>query len=358
MFLQRFEEGLSGKYRGLNNGLGRLNKYIYNVQRKYYYLFGGLSNSGKTTLVDSILLNAIREAHQEGIQLDIFYYSYEIDRETKFSQWLSNHIYREYGITISPESIAMLGDNTLSAEQADLVRMVLPEMEAIFDKINFRFDPTNPTGIYKELFDFYDKTGKWEEEEYMSVEWDRNDNPVYTPKKRIVGYKSNDPERYVIVVLDHIALCKIERKFSLKENIDKMSEYAVWLRNMCSTTFMILQQFNQGLNSVERKKYNGEELVPQQNDFKDSGNPYQDCDVAIGIMNPHAMKTDSTKIFGYDLKSIKTNFRILNVIKNRKGRAQVVCGYYFNPKVAYFKDLDTFDKLSVENIRCINEGIL
>lgn len=360
MYTQRFEDGQAGKYKGLTNGLGRLNKFIYNVQRKWYYLFGGLSNSGKTTLVDSVLFNAIRDAEDNGVEIDVFYYSYEIDQETKFAQWMSNHIYRKHGLSFSPEAISGLGDNRLENYQYDLVKMELPELERVFNKIHFRFDPTNPTGIYKELFDFYSKTGEWEEESYRTTERDRYDNEIEVEKKRIVAYRHKNSNRYVIVVLDHIALCKLERKFTLKENIDKMSEYCVWLRNICSSTFFILQQFNQGMHSIERKKYNGEELVPQQNDFKDSGNPYQDCDTAIGIMNPHAVKTENTKVFGYDIgknpKSIKTNFRVLNIIKNRKGRAQVVCGYYFNPKTAYFKDLDIYDKLTDDDIRAINEG--
>jgi hypothetical protein len=356
MYSQRFEDGQAGKYQGLDNGLGRINKYIYNIQRKWYYLFGGLSNSGKTTLVDSMLLNAIRDAKEKGIELNIFYYSYEIDQETKFAQWMSNHIHRKYNITIAPEAIAGFGDNRLESYQAELVKMELPEVQEIFNSIYFRFDPTNPTGIYKELFDFYSRTGQWEEENYKTIEKDKYDNDVEVEKRRIVSYKSDNNERYVIVVIDHIALCKLERQYTLKQNIDKMSEYCVWLRNICSTTFMLLQQFNQGMHSIERKKYNGEELVPQQNDFKDSGNPYQDCDTAVGIMNPHAMKSAETKIFGYDIKSIRTNFRILNIIKNRKGRAQLVFGYYFNPKTAFFRDLPLYEELSVDDISKINLG--
>jgi replicative DNA helicase len=357
MYNQRFDDGQAGKYQGLDNGLGRINKYIYNVQRKWYYLFGGLSNSGKTTLVDSMLLNAIRDAKEKGIELNIFYYSYEIDAETKFAQWMSNHIHRKYNITIAPEAIAGLGDNRLEQYQAELVKMEIEEVESIFNSIHFRFDPTNPTGIYKELFDFYSKTGTWEEESYRTIEKDKYDNDIELEKRRIVSYTSDNAERYVIVVMDHIALCKLERQYSLKQNIDKMSEYCVWLRNICGTTFFILQQFNQGMHSIERKKYNGEELVPQQNDFKDSGNPYQDCDTAVGIMNPHAMKTEAGKIFGYDIKEkIKNNFRILNIMKNRKGRAQLVFAYYFNPKTASFKNLPKADELSDNDIRMINEG--
>lgn len=360
-FDKRFTEGQNGEYRGLDNGLGRINNHIYNVQKKWYYLIGGLSGTGKTTLVDSMLQAAIRNAEDEGIEIDIFYYSYEIDSETKFAQWLSNHVYAKHNIEIPPEKIAGLGNNILPSYQQDLVRLEIPYMEKIFNKINFRFDPTNPTGIYRELFDYYSSIGEWEWETYKSTDesgkLDSQGNPLEVSKTRIAGYKRKK-EGYTIVVLDHLALCKIENKYTLKENIDRISQYAVWLRNICGTTFFMLQQFNQGLNSIDRKKYNGEDLLPQQNDFKDSGNPFQDSDTALGIMNPHAMNTSSTKVVGYDLREIKRNFRLINIIKNRKGKAGVIEGYYFNPKTGHFKSLPDFGEISKDTIDKINNGNL
>lgn len=355
-YQHRFNDGQVGKYVGLNNGLGRINKHIYNLQRKWYYLIGGLSNSGKTKLVDSILQNAIFDAEAQGIEMNTFYYSYEIDAETKFAEWMSNYIFAKYNTEIPPEKIAGLGENRLESHQRDLVEMEIPHLEKVFNRINFRFDPTNPTGIYKELFEFYERTGKFEYEKYRTIEKDKYGNEHEVEKERIISYKHDDPSRYVVVVLDHIALCKQEMNYNLKQNIDKISEYFVWLRNICGTTFIVLQQFNQGLHSIDRKKYSGEDLMPQQNDFKDSGNPYQDSDTAIGIMNPLAMNSTSTKICGYDFTSILRNFRIINIIKNRKGRAQIMFGYYFNPKAGFFKNVPLPELLSEADVVKINDG--
>lgn len=359
-FLDRFERGQSGHYSGLDNGLGSINKYIYGVQRKWYYLIGGLSSTGKTVLVDSMLQAAIRDAEDKGIELDVFYYSYEIDAETKFAQWLSNHIYNKHNIVVSPEEIAGYGDYRLPNHLKELVKLEIPCLERIFNKINFRFDPTNPTGVYKELFDFYDKRGTWEKETYKSIDesgrLDANGNLIEITKERIIGYKDSNPQRYMIVVIDHIALTKSERKFSLKENIDKLSEYFIWLRNICGTTLMVLQQFNNGLNTVDRKKYSGEDLLPQQNDFKDSSNPFQDCDTALGIMNPHKMNSNSTIICGYSMEKIKRNFRIINIIKNRKGADCKVGGYYFNPSIGTFKKLPDPKSITDDICQLINNG--
>ena len=40
---QRIQDGRDGKYKGLDNGLKDINKYIFNILRGVYTLIGGLS---------------------------------------------------------------------------------------------------------------------------------------------------------------------------------------------------------------------------------------------------------------------------------------------------------------------------
>lgn len=42
-FEERIKEGLEGKFEGLSNGLDRINKYIFGIQKSCYTLIGGLS---------------------------------------------------------------------------------------------------------------------------------------------------------------------------------------------------------------------------------------------------------------------------------------------------------------------------
>lgn len=328
-FKKRIEDGLSGKFKGLANGFNRLNNYIYNTQRKTYTLIGGLSGSAKTTLVNYILLNNIEDADKNNIPIDIFYYSYEIDEETTKANWLSVLIYKKHKIIIPPEKIAGLGDNRLSKPEQELVNLMLPYLDNIFNRINFRFESNNPTGIRNELYDYSKKVGNFIHEEYIDHEGNK--------KQRLTGYKFNDPDRYVLVVMDHIALMKNERGFTLKENIDKYSEYCIFFRNICSFSFFNLQQFNQGLNSVDRSKHKGIDLSPQQNDFKDSSNPYTDADIVLGLMNP--WKMDMKECMGYDLEILKDYFRLIKVIKNRKGGDNKSLGVYFNAPAGSFHEL-------------------
>lgn len=244
-FEERVQAGLNGQYAGLSNGLGRINKYIFNVQRACYTLLGGLSGSAKTTLVDFIIINALEDAIAKGIPINIFYYCLEIDEMSKRANWLSVLIYRKYDIIISPEAIKGLGDNRLTEEQLQIVMDETPNLNLLFNKINWIFESTNPTGVYNTLWKHMESRGTFEKEAYKDEEG--------VVKYRIVRFLPNDPEEYNIAVGDHIALFKTERGYNLKQNLDKLSEYSIILRNLFKMTFFWLQQFNQGLIKIITK---------------------------------------------------------------------------------------------------------
>lgn len=195
MLRQRIEEGLEGKFKGLKNGLNRINQYIFGIQRKCYTLLGGSSGTYKTSLVDYMLLNAMKDAEEKGIEFNIFYYSFEIDKVTKMCNWLSSHIYQKYNVCIPPETIKGLGDNRLSDYEQQLVNTEIPYIDNLFNKINFTFSSVNPTGIYKTMWDYGCNTG--------SLIYDKIEG---REDLKIVGYKANNPEAYNLVIVDHIYL--------------------------------------------------------------------------------------------------------------------------------------------------------
>lgn len=352
-FKDRIKEGLDGKYQGLKNGLSRINKYLFYTQRACYYLIGGLSGSAKTTFLDFVLLNAIQDAEAKGMTINIFYYSYEIREEAKKANWMSVIIYNKYDRIIPPERIMGLGDERLSAEEQEIVNAEQEYLDNLFSKIMWRWQTTNPTGMYKEWWDFMKDRGTFEYEEYI----DENNET----QKRIIAFIPTNPNEYNITAIDHLALLKRERGFDLKANIDKISEYAVTTRNLFGMTHFFLQQFNQGLNSVDRMKFKGADISPQQSDFKDSTNPYADADVVLGLMNAHKM--DMETCLGYNINvqgcpyNLKSSFRMLKIVKNRLSRDDKAVGLLFKPQAGYFSELplpsdmteQTFNSLKIDH---------
>ena len=335
MMKERIEAGLSGDYEGLDNGLERINKYIFKTQKACYYLLGGLSGSAKTTFLDFVILNAIQDAEAKGVSINVIYYSWEIDETTKKANWLSILIYKKYNIVIAPEKIKGYGEFRLNEDEKKLIFSELDELERIFNKINWIWESQNPTGMYKYWWDFMGKKGKYIKEPYI----DEHDKK----QERIVSFELNDPKEYNIVAGDHLALAKIERGFTLKQNIDKLSEFSVIARNLFKMTFIWLQQFNQGLSSIDRMKFKGADISPQQSDFKDTTNPYTDADVVLGLMNAYKMDMDAC--IGYNINklgtsyNLKDSFRMLKIIKNRLSRDNIAIGLLFMPKTGTFKEV-------------------
>lgn len=104
------------------------------------------------------------------------------------------------------------------------------------------------------------------------------------------------------------------------------------------------------VSSVERAKFKGVDISPQQSDFKDSTNPYADADVVLGLMNPHKM--DMEKCISYDINvpgsilNLKDSFRMLKVIKNRLSKDNIVIGLLFLPKSGSFIELPKQEDLT------------
>jgi replicative DNA helicase len=336
----RIQAGLDGKFEGLDNGFNRLNKYIHGIQRGVYTLLGGLSGTYKTTLADFMILNSLLDAEKKNVEFNCFYYSYEIDELSKKCNWLSAVIYNKHGIVIPPEKIKGYGSNRLTQEELSYVRLEMSYIESLFSKINFRFSPTNPTGIYNELWKFFETKGSFIKENYTDHEG--------KVKERIVKWISNNPEAYYMIVLDHLLLLLKERGYSDKEVIDKMSEYMVTFRNLFGASCIFISQFNDGVSSIDRQKFKGVDLSPQITDFKSSRNPYADADIVLGTMNPY--KLDMSTSLGYDVSILKDKFITLKVLKNRLGRDNISIGLLANPQAGSFQELP---KVSTSELQAI-----
>jgi replicative DNA helicase len=329
----RIEEGLDGQYEGLSNGFNRINNYIFGIQRKCMTLLGGGSGSGKTTLVDFMLFNALSAAEQSNIPIDIFYYSYEIDSITKKCNILSSYIYNKYGVIITPEKIKGLGQNRLSEEEKFYIDKEIHSVEYLFSKIKFRYKSKTPEDMYSELESYALKNG-----DFKLIQ--KNiDNKIVLVKD---SYVSKNPLHYKIIIVDHVALMDTSTSDgNVKYTLDKWGQCCVKLRNLYGFSIYNIQQFNDGLSSIERSKLKGVDLSPQQTDFKDSRNLYQDSDVVLGLMNPY--KLDMKQCLRLDVGKFNGKLLLLKIIKNRLSKDNVGIGLYFRPEAGSFEELPKSD---------------
>lgn len=341
--IDEIEKGIAGRNLGLNIGLPKLNSVLSGLQKKTSFAIGAEKKVGKTAYSDIIfvlnpyLLNPKANIHWK-------YFSFEIDRINKEAKYAAFFMAHDYGITTVKwpnGEIKDLCDNYIlgKSQMPDGTRIVVtPEhKEKLYEvyknriiplfgeynlsgskikqgKIDFIEDRLNPTGIRNYLINYAKENGQLLHEDYTTEEEGKK-----VKKQRLIGYKENDSSLFTMVILDHVRNMSRERGFSMKENIDKFSEYHVWLRNMFMFSFAIISHINRGTTDIERMKFMRDRIYPTSEDFKDSGNLPEDVSHVLTIFNPCDDKYNLSSHFDEDLDKYKptNNYRTVHLVDSR-----------------------------------------
>ena len=370
-FAQHFTEGLQGRNVGLSTGIPPLDKATGGIQRKSIIGIAASPKVGKTTLTDySFVIAPYEQALSEKRVVDIskidwIYLSYEIDRISKEYDYISHYMYRMFQITnfehkgkiyeMSSDYLMgkVIDDDELPIivkdEHIPLVKQIYAQkiipLFGEYDiegrkisngKIEFITDKENPTGIRNYLLKVAKQRGEFLFEKYETID----DSGKKIKKERIIGYKLKKEfeNTYLIVITDHMRKPKMERGYTLKQNVDKLLEYQVELRDWCYMTFVDIIHLNRTVGSIERIKHGGEYLYPTGDDLKDTGNMSEDCNTLITMFNPTDEKYGLIKHFGVELSQYP-NYRSIHVVESRNTKCPA------HIQVRMFGGIKTFSKL-------------
>lgn len=322
--------GREGHNTGLNLGLPKFNAAINGIQKKCSYVVAAEKKVGKTAYVDMLWLLNIYLFNPDA-NVKWIYFSFEIDRINKEAKYASYFMYHDYGIEVSDTYILgkqvdiegnriVVTDEHFELIQTIYQNRIIPlfgeydnEGNLIKEgKIEFIEDRLNPTGIRNYLFNYAEKNGKLLYQEYTTTEEGKQ-----VVKKRISGYQENDPSLYTIIIIDHVRATARERGYSMKENIDKLSEYHVFLRNMFQFTFVLVSHLNRGITDLDRIKYMKDKLYPTSEDLKDSGNLAEDATHIITLFNPSDDKYKLSMHFGRMLGEYAGKYRSIHLVDSR-----------------------------------------
>lgn len=266
------------------------------------------------------------------IKLKIFYITLEMTKEQKMLSAFSNILYVKEGLRISPSDLkSTKASKVLPESVLEIIKKYEPYFDKIEEIVEFIDDIRNPTGIYDLLRKYAMANGTIHYRdlningEIIKVE------DYYTP---------NDPEEYVMVIVDHIGLISTEKRngqqLTLHESISTLSaDYLIKLRNRFGYIPVVVQQQASAQESVENKKAN--KLKPSLDGLGDNKLTQRDCDLALGLFSPFRHEIPDYQ--GYDVKTFKDNIRFLEIIGGRDGGAGTICPLYFDGAVNYFKEL-------------------
>lgn len=246
------ERGKQGLNNGLSTGLSKLDTLVYGVQRKWMTVWAGDSGSGKSSVVlfTQIYTPFKQKMENPNIDLHFLLFSFEMSAEVLLAKLLSLYIYDTYNRILSYGDILSL-TTTISNEDLDFIndsRWWLEEFEKCCDIID---KPTTAKGLYAICKEWSRKFGTYKEIE---------SNENYTKE----DYIPNNPEQYLIVLVDHIKLLSLSTGHTPKQEIDEACDYLIHFRNKCSFTINIVQQFNRNFKSMERKQ--SESYLPSLED--------------------------------------------------------------------------------------------
>lgn len=296
---ERREKILSGKVNCIPSPFKTFRYDFPGVELGTYYLVSGGAKSSKSKITNFLFLfNSILYAynHPELVRLKVFYALLEEKAENITGKFICYLLYilSDRKIRIDIKTFKSVDeDRILSPEILQLLGTLEYQSILKFFEEHVVFIPDrNPTGVYHTLEKYAEANGTIHKKKVEGYE-----------KEIFDYYEPNDPDEYVLCIIDHISLISCERGMDLRNSIKKLSEYLKIVRNKYNYIPVVVQQQNSESLSLEAFKAN--KIRPTQKGLADSQDPGKDCDVMLGITSPFSwelkeyLKYDITKLRGY-----------------------------------------------------------
>lgn len=290
---------------------------------------------GKTQIADWLFLyNTIQQVLENNlkIKLKIFYFSLEMTKEEKMLSAFANILYIKEGLRIAPKDLkSTKADRILSEDVLLIIEKYKPYFEKIEEIVEFIDDVRHPFGIYNLVREYALANGTVH---YREIDIDGKITKVED------YYEPNNPDEYVMIMIDHISLISPEKRngvqLTLHESISVLSsDYLIKLRNRFNYIPVVIQQQSAAQESVDNKKAN--KLKPSLDGLADNKLTGRDANVILGLFSP--FRHEIPEYMGYDVVFFKDNIRFLEIMGGREGGAGVTCPLYFDGAVNYFKEL-------------------
>lgn len=255
-----------------------------------------------------------------------------MSKEEKMLSAFANILYIKEGLRISPKDLkSTKADNVLPKEVLDIIAKYEMYFDKIEEIVEFIDDIRHGFGMFNLVRDYALAHGKLHKRK-IEIEGNITEVNDY--------YEPNDPDEYVMVMIDHISLISTEKRngvqLSLHESMSVLSsDYLIKLRNRFNYIPVVIQQQSAAQESIENKKFN--KLKPTLDGLADNKLTARDANVILGLFSP--FRHEIPDYYGYDVTFFKDNIRFLEILGGREGGAGAICPLYFDGAVNYFKEL-------------------
>lgn len=261
---ERREKILSGKVNCIPSPFKTFRYDFPGVELGTYYLVSGGAKSSKSKITNFLFLfNSILYAyhHPELVRLKVFYALLEEKAENITGKFICYLLYilSDKKIRIDIKTFKSVDEGrVLSSDILELLGTLEYQSILKFFEEHVVFIPDrNPTGVYHTLEKYAEANGIIHRKRVEGYE-----------KEIFDYYEPNDPDEYVLCIIDHISLINCERSMDLRNSIKKLSEYLKIVRNKYNYIPVVVQQQNSESLSLEAFKAN--KIRPTQKGLADS----------------------------------------------------------------------------------------
>lgn len=361
-FLKRVKENKArvseGKVNCIPLPFERLGERFPGIQQGKEFIVTANSGVGKTQLTKFLYVFWpyiwCKENPKSGITFRCFYFALEESEEEFIAVAYSFFLHHVYKITVDPNDLLSmyeeLGDDVL-----ELMEKLQPLMDDFFSRVTVLDSISNPYGIYKTLRDYSIENGthyyyNFKDSDKEPITYDEYSKLYDKDGWAYSHYKPNNPNEYVVGIVDHISLITPEKGRSLHESMGMLSaEYG--RKNITkhwNYIFGIVQQQNSKSEQLQFD-FKGNSIIsklkPSLSELANNTETHRDALVCWTLFSPARYEIPSYR--GFDIMKLKDNYRELTLEKNRGGEANLSVSLYFNGGANYFHELPKFEDTGI-----------
>ena len=179
---------------------------------------------------------------KEQVDFKILYFPLEETKERIMQRFMSYilYVFSKGSIRVSPKELrsttGALDEKVIDRLRQFDIQNILKYFE---EHVIFPTEAPNPTGIYKYCKQYAEEHGTVKKRTVKM----KDEFGVMQDTEVFESYEQDNPNEYRMIIIDTINLIDTERGMSLKQSIDKLSEYcAKYLRNRYHFSPIVIQQ--------------------------------------------------------------------------------------------------------------------
>lgn len=329
---------LNGQLNCIPSPFKRFSNDFIGIEQSCYYTVTSFTKGGKSQFTSyTFIYKPLMFCYytKADIDIKILYFPLEETPERILQRFISWLLYDfSHGeLRISPRDLR----STTKAVPQEILNII--ESEEIQDIIQyfeehviFPEEACNPTGIYKYCKQYAKEHGKvfYKKGKY------KDEFGVLREKDVFDRYEQDNPNEYRLIIIDTINLIDTERGMTLKQSMDKISEYlAKYLRNRYHYSPVVIQQ--QAFDQEGNEAFKIGRVRPSVAGLGDSKYTSRDSNVVLGLFSPFRFGLKDCE--KYNVIKFRDNIRLLEVIVNRDGEMGGLCPLFFDGAVCQFNEL-------------------